>query len=75
MAIDATRLRRGVRKLGEPPTDSNPELSEPTTVHTPSSGAASTAVPASIVIAAGPLTETTASRPAAVSSGNTSKTD
>ena len=58
MAIDATRLRRGVRKLGEPPTDSNPELSEPTTVHTPSFGAAPTAVPASIVIAAGPLTET-----------------
>jgi hypothetical protein len=58
MAIDATRLRRGVRKLGEPPTDSNPELSEPTTVHTPSSGAAPTAVPASIVMAAGPLTET-----------------
>jgi hypothetical protein len=53
MAIDATRLRRGVRKLGEPPTDSNPELSEPTTV-----------VPTSIVIAAGPLTET--APPAAV---------
>lgn len=64
MAIDATRLRRGVRKLGEPPTDSNPELSEPTTVHTPSSGAAPTAVPASIVMAAGPLTET--APPAAV---------
>jgi hypothetical protein len=64
MAIDATRLRRGVRKLGEPPTDSNPELSEPTTVHTSSSGAAPTAVPASIVIAAGPLTET--APPAAV---------
>ena len=39
MAIDATKLRRGVRKLGEPPTDSNPELSAPTAVHTPSSGA------------------------------------
>jgi hypothetical protein len=29
MAIDATKLRRGVRRLGEPPTDSNPELSPP----------------------------------------------
>jgi len=28
MAVDATRLRRGVRRLGDPPTDSNPELSE-----------------------------------------------
>ena len=64
MAIDATRLRRGVRKLGEPPTDSHPELSEPTTVHTPSSGAAPTAVPASIVMAVGPRTET--APPAAV---------
>ena len=28
MAVDATKLRRGIRRLGEPPTDSNPELSE-----------------------------------------------
>ena len=27
MAVDATKLRR-IRRLGEPPTDSNPELSE-----------------------------------------------
>ena len=28
MAVDATKLRRGIRRLGEPPTNSNPELSE-----------------------------------------------
>jgi len=28
MAVDASKLRRGIRRLGEPPTDSNPELSE-----------------------------------------------
>jgi hypothetical protein len=28
MGVDATKLRRGVRRLGDPPTDSNPELSE-----------------------------------------------
>jgi len=28
MVVDATKLRRGVRRLGDPPTDSNPELSE-----------------------------------------------
>ena len=28
MAVDASKLRRGLRRLGEPPTDSNPELSE-----------------------------------------------
>ena len=58
MAIDATKLRRGVRKLGEPPTDSNPELSAPTAVHTPSSGATPTAMAGSSVMAAGPLAET-----------------
>jgi len=30
MGVDATKLRRGVRRLGDPPTDSNPELSERT---------------------------------------------
>jgi hypothetical protein len=35
MAVDATKLRRGIRRLGEPPTDSNPELSGP-----PAEGAA-----------------------------------
>ena len=58
MAIDATKLRRGVRKLGEPPTDSNPELSAPTAVHTHSSGATPTAMAGSGVMAAGPLAET-----------------
>jgi hypothetical protein len=58
MAINATKLRRGVRKLGEPPTDSNPELSAPTAVHTPSSGATPTAMAGSSVMAAGPLAET-----------------
>jgi hypothetical protein len=29
MAVDATKLRRGLRRLGEPPKDSNPELSKP----------------------------------------------
>jgi hypothetical protein len=58
MAINATKLRRGVRKLGEPPTDSNPELSAPTAVHTPSSGATPTAMAGSGVMAAGPLAET-----------------
>ena len=28
MAVDASKLRRGIRRLGEPPTNSNPELSE-----------------------------------------------
>ena len=28
MAVDVTKLRRGIRRLGEPPTDSNPELSK-----------------------------------------------
>jgi hypothetical protein len=58
MAIDATKLRRGVRKLGEPPTDSNPELSAPTAVHTPSSGATPTARAGSGVMAAGSLAAT-----------------
>jgi hypothetical protein len=35
MAVDATKLRRGVRRLGPPPTDSNPELSERATPSTP----------------------------------------
>jgi hypothetical protein len=42
MAVDATKLRRGVRKLGEPPTDSNPELSERSLVR---SGAPSGTMP------------------------------
>jgi len=28
MVVDVSKLRRGIRRLGEPPTDSNPELSE-----------------------------------------------
>jgi hypothetical protein len=41
MAVDATKLRRRIRRLGEPPTDSNPELSE----HEPRSTQAALAGP------------------------------
>lgn len=34
MAVDASKLRRGLRRLGKPPTDSNPELSERATPST-----------------------------------------
>jgi hypothetical protein len=63
MAIDATKLRRGVRKLGEPPTDSNPELSAPTAVRTPSPEAIPTAMAGSSVTAAGPPTPAAAMPP------------
>jgi hypothetical protein len=52
MAVDATKLRRGVRKLGEPPTDSNPELSEHSVVR---SGAPSGTTPP-VAIASPPVT-------------------
>jgi hypothetical protein len=52
MAVDATKLRRGIRRLGEPPTDSNPELSErhapqraPSNLAEPTPGAGGGAAP------------------------------
>jgi hypothetical protein len=52
MAVDATKLRRGIRRLGEPPTDSNHELSErpapqpaPSNLGEPTSRADSAAAP------------------------------
>jgi hypothetical protein len=36
MPVDATKLRRGVRRLGQPPTDSNPELAADVAPHTAS---------------------------------------
>lgn len=48
MAVDATKLRRGIRRLGEPPTDSNPELSERPTPPPPLRRDESTPIPSAV---------------------------
>ena len=55
MAVDATRLRRAVRRLGEPPTDSSPALSDQAPTDAPSDAATVAAQASSGVGASAPV--------------------